>query len=119
MKTRFISFLFLAAFAVGILLAFSESASAQQSPPATTQTAGSTSLSDNLSALTQRAAQLIPYFTQNVESPLLNWFETLATWLGAVVMCVSFLRLLRENSGATEDLAWWTARLAICLALFG
>src|SRR5882724_3889432 len=110
MKSRLIGILFISALAVGILLAFSESASAQQSPPAPAQTQATNgaSLSDNLSALTQRAAQLIPYFTKNVESPLLNWFETLAMWLGAVVMCVSFLRLLRENSGATEDLAWWT-----------
>src|SRR5690349_18165022 len=107
MKNRYGSFLLLFGLMFCVMFIFSGSASAQQTPTAPVQSASGTSLSDNLGALTQRAVQLIPYFTQNVESPLLDWFETLALWLGAVVMCVSFLRVLRENSGATEDLAWW------------
>src|SRR6185295_6686594 len=37
----------------------------------------------------------------------------------AIVMGLSFARVLRENDGASKDLYYWVGRLVICMILFG
>lgn len=89
------------------------------SPAPTAAPSGGKTLSENLRALAQRAGELIPYLEDNIESPLLDWFEQIAIVLAVLVVMFGFARLWREEGGAGADLFWWMGRLAVCLALIG
>ena len=55
------------------------------------------SLSDNMSALSQRAAGLLPYFDNEIVSKLIGWFELLAWVLGNCL--AGFAMLLVPGQG--------------------
>jgi hypothetical protein len=46
-------------------------------------------------------------------------FENLSMWIAAIVMMLSFARVLRENDGGSKDLYYWVGRLVFCMILFG
>jgi len=92
---------------------------AQSSEPAPAPTPTGKTLSENITALVQRAGELIPTLQSELESPLLPWFEKISIVLAALVLVFSFARLWRENSGAGADVFWWFGRLAVCFALLG
>src|SRR5207247_9353297 len=52
----------------------------------------------------ERAAELVPLIRGQVESPLMGEFENLSMWIAAIVMMLSFARVLRENDGGSKDL---------------
>ena len=39
--------------------------------------------------------------------------------IAALVMMLSFARLLRENDGGSKELYYWVGRLVVCMILFG
>jgi hypothetical protein len=76
-------------------------------------------LSDNISALSQRAAGLLPYFEKEIVSKLMGWFELLAWVLGNCLAGFAMLRVIREDNGEGSGLYWWLGRLALFFVLSG
>ena len=60
------------------------------------------SLSDNISALSQRAAGLLPYFDREIVSKLMGWFELLAWVLGNCLAGFAMLRVIREEMARVQ-----------------
>jgi hypothetical protein len=89
-------------------------ARAQSAPPA-----GGGDFAGEMAKLVDRAAELVPLIRDQVESPLISEFESLSMWIAALVMMLSFARVLRENDGGSKDLYYWVGRLVICMILFG
>lgn len=83
------------------------------SPPA------ARSLSENISALTQRAASLLPQFDNEVVLKLIGWFELLAWVLGNCLAGFAMLRIVREDNGEGSNLYWWFGRLGLFFLLSG
>jgi len=77
------------------------------------------SLSDNIAALSQRAAGLLPYFDNEIVSKLIGWFELLAWVLGNCLAGFAMLRVIREDNGEGSGLYWWFGRLALFFMLSG
>ncbi len=61
---------------------------------------------------------LVPYMRRQVEAPLLQKFKLLAVVLISLILLFSFIKILRENEGASTDLYYWFGRAVFCLALF-
>src|SRR5215212_11185738 len=77
------------------------------------------SLSDNISALSQRAAGLLPYIDNEIVSKLIGWFELLGWVLGNCLAGFAMLRIAREENGEGGNLYWWFGRLALFFMLSG
>jgi hypothetical protein len=77
------------------------------------------SLSENIAALTQRAASLLPQFDNEVVSKLIGWFELLAWVLGNCLAGFAMLRIMREDNGEGSNLYWWFGRLGLFFVLSG
>ena len=106
-----LSRLLLAVVAVGL---GAQTARAQATPPA----AGGDFASE-MARLVEKAAELVPLIRDQVESPLMSEFENLSMLIAALVMMLSFARVLRENDGGSKDLYYWVGRLVVCMILFG
>lgn len=100
--------------AVAIFSLGATTARAQLAPPA-----GGGDFAGEMAKLVERAAELVPLIRDQVESPLIGEFENLSMWIAAIVMMLSFARVLRENDGGSKDLYYWVGRLVICMILFG
>jgi len=81
--------------------------------------AGGGDFTSEMARLVERAAELVPLIRDQVESPLMGEFESLSMWIAAIVMMLSFARVLRENDGGSKDLYYWIGRLVFCMILFG
>jgi len=81
--------------------------------------AGGGDFASEMARLVERAAELVPLIRDQVESPLMGEFENLSMWIAAIVMMLSFARVLRENDGGSKDLYYWIGRLVFCMILFG
>jgi len=103
-------------FAVILLLPIMAAA---QSPSPTPAPSPVRSLSDNIAALSQRAAALLPYINNEIVSKLIGWFELLAWVLGNCLAGFAMLRLMREDNGEGPNLYWWFGRLALFFMLSG
>jgi len=90
-----------------------------QSPGPTPAPSPVRSLSDNIAALSQRAASLLPYFENEIVSKLIGWFELLAWVLGNCLAGFAMLRIVREDNGEGGSLYWWFGRLALFFMLSG
>ena len=77
------------------------------------------SLSENIGALTQRAASMLPYFDNEIVSKLIGWFELLAWVAGNCLAGFAMLRIVREDNGEGSNLYWWFGRLALFFMLSG
>lgn len=77
------------------------------------------SLSENIAALTQRAASLLPYFDNEIVSKLIGWFELLAWVVGNCLAGFAMLRIVREDNGEGSNLYWWFGRLGLFFVLSG
>ena len=77
------------------------------------------SLSDNIAALSQRAASLLPYIDNEIVSKLLGWFELLGWVFGNCLAGFAMLRIAREENGEGGNLYWWFGRLALFFVLSG
>src|SRR5689334_12985282 len=90
-----------------------------QSPSPTPAPAPARSLSDNIAALSQRAAALLPYINNEIVSKLIGWFELLAWVFGNCLAGFAMLRIAREDNGEGANLFWWFGRLALFFVLSG
>jgi len=81
--------------------------------------AGGGDFASEMARLVERAAELVPLIRDQVESPLMGEFENLSMWIAAIVMMLSFARVLRENDGGSKELYYWVGRLVFCMILFG
>src|ERR1051326_6283668 len=77
------------------------------------------SLSDNIAALSQRAASLLPYIDNEIVSKLIGWFELLGWVFGNCLAGFAMLRIAREENGEGGNLYWWFGRLALFFVLSG
>lgn len=77
------------------------------------------SLSENMAALTQRAASLLPSFDNEIVSKLIGWFELLAWVIGNCLAGFAMLRIVREDNGEGSNLYWWFGRLGLFFVLSG
>ncbi|MGH9970790.1 MAG: hypothetical protein ACREBG_23770 [Pyrinomonadaceae bacterium] len=77
------------------------------------------SLSENIAALTQRAASMLPYFDNEIVSKLIGWFELLAWVIGNCLAGFAMLRIVREDNGEGSNLYWWFGRLGLFFVLSG
>src|SRR6266542_2724115 len=62
--------------------------------------------------------ELVPYMRRQIERPLLQKFSFLAMILASIVLLFSFIRVIRENDGASSELYYWFGRAVLCMALF-
>jgi hypothetical protein len=90
-----------------------------QSPSPTPAPSPVRSLSDNIAALSQRAAALLPYINNEIVSKLIGWFELLAWVIGNCLAGFAMLRIAREDNGEGSNLLWWFGRLALFFMLSG
>lgn len=90
-----------------------------QTPSPTPAPSPVRSLSDNIAAISQRAASLLPYIDNEIVSKLMGWFELLGWVLGNCLAGFSMLRIAREENGEGGNLYWWFGRLALFFVLSG
>jgi len=90
-----------------------------QSPSPTPAPSPARSLSDNIAALSQRAASLLPYIDKEIVSKLISWFELLGWIFGNCLAGFAMLRIAREENGEGGNLYWWFGRLALFFVLSG
>src|ERR1051325_2908690 len=109
MKTRILSI-------VAFLFLLQVTVQAQTPTPAPSPVR---SLSENIAALSQRAAALLPYIDTEVVNKLMGWFELLAWVAGNCLAGFAMLRIVREDNGEGGNLYWWFIRLALFFALSG
>jgi inorganic pyrophosphatase len=77
------------------------------------------SLSENMAALTQRAASLLPSVDNEIVSKLIGWCELLAWVIGNCLAGFAMLRIVREDNGEGSNLYWWFGRLGLFFVLSG
>ena len=68
--------------------------------------------------LLNHVRELVPYLRRQIEGPLLKKFELLAMVLGSLVLLFSFIRTIRENDGASQELYYWFGRAVIFMTFF-
>jgi hypothetical protein len=90
-----------------------------QSPTPTPAPSPVRTLSDNIAAISQRAASLLPYIDNEIVSKLIGWFELLGWVLGNCLAGFAMLRIAREENGEGGNLYWWLGRLALFFMLSG
>jgi len=90
-----------------------------QAPSPTPAPSPVRSLSDNIAAISQRAASLLPYIDNEIVSKLIGWFELLGWVLGNCLAGFAMLRIAREENGEGGNLYWWFGRLALFFVLSG
>jgi hypothetical protein len=90
-----------------------------QTPSPTPAPSPVRSLSDNIAAISQRAASLLPYINNEIVSKLIGWFELLGWVLGNCLAGFAMLRIAREENGEGGNLYWWFGRLALFFVLSG
>src|ERR1700693_5140832 len=93
MRRRIFAFTMLVALALLPLTALAQSPSPTPAPSPTR------SLSDNIAALSQRAASLLPYFENEIVSKLIGWFELLAWVIGNCLAGFAMVRIFPEDNG--------------------
>jgi hypothetical protein len=74
--------------------------------------------SAQLQRLMDLVRELVPYIRRQVERPLLEKLTFLAMVLSSIVLLFSFIRIIRENDGASTELYYWFGRAIICMAIF-
>lgn len=74
--------------------------------------------SAQMSELLNHVRELVPYLRRQIERPLLKKFEILAMILGSLVLLFSFIRTIRENDGASQELYYWFGRAVIFMTFF-
>jgi hypothetical protein len=74
--------------------------------------------SGQMNELLNHVRELVPYIRRQIERPLLKTFNILAMILGSLVLLFSFIRIIRENDGASQELYYWIGRAAIFMTFF-
>ncbi len=67
--------------------------------------------------LTDHARSLVPLIRRLVEKPVLTLLKRIAWVLASLVLLFSFIRVLKENNGASSEFYWWVGRQILWLNL--
>lgn len=67
--------------------------------------------------LTDHARELVPKIRRLVERPLLGTIQRIAWVLASIILVFSFMRVLKENNGASDDFYYWIARGTLWMQL--
>jgi hypothetical protein len=67
--------------------------------------------------LADHAREMVPMIRRLVEKPLLGLLQRVSWVLASLILVFSFLRVLRENNGASSDFYYWVARGAFWMNL--
>jgi hypothetical protein len=67
--------------------------------------------------LTDHARGLVPMMRRLVERPLLGTIQRIAWVLASIILVFSFMRVLKENNGASDDFYYWIARGTLWMQL--
>ncbi|MDQ2629684.1 MAG: hypothetical protein M3Y75_01730, partial [Actinomycetota bacterium] len=67
--------------------------------------------------LTDHARELVPKMRRLVEKPLLGTIQRIAWVLASIILVFSFMRVLKENNGASDDFYYWIARGTLWMQL--
>ena len=82
------------------------SAAYGQSPTPTPTTGGAgKAFGEQLARMCIEAERWLPHLMYEVEGPLLPFFIKIAQIIGIAIVMTAFLKLLRQHSGASFDLA--------------
>ena len=100
------------------LLLTPPSVRAQTTPPPITPPSEAGQPSAQIQKLMDLVRELIPYVRRQIERPLLDKFSFIAMILGSIILLFSFIRVIRENEGASTELYYWFGRAIICMSLF-
>jgi hypothetical protein len=73
--------------------------------------------SAQLARMVIETERLLPHLMYEVEGPLLPFFIKIAELLGIAIVMTAFLKVLRQHSGASFDMAWWFGRVAFFVAM--
>ena len=110
----------LAIFVFGVLLILAPSPTLAQTPTPSPLTPPSDAgqSSAQIQKLMDLVRELIPYVRRQIERPLLDKFSFIAMILASIILLFSFIRVIRENDGASTELYYWFGRAIICMSLF-
>jgi hypothetical protein len=110
----------IAIFVFGVLLIFAPSRTLAQTPSPSPLTPPSEAgqPSAQIQKLMDLVRELIPYVRRQIERPLLDKFSFIAMILASIILLFSFIRVIRENDGASTELYYWFGRAIICMSLF-
>jgi hypothetical protein len=67
--------------------------------------------------LTDHAREPVPKMRRLVEKPLLGTIQRIAWVLASIILVFSFIRVLKENNGASDDFYYWIARGTLWMQL--
>src|SRR5207237_10566071 len=67
--------------------------------------------------LADHAREMLPMIRRLIEKPLLGLLQRISWVLASLILVFSFLRVLRENNGASSDFYYWVARGAFWMNL--
>src|SRR5690242_9310452 len=106
----------LAIFVFGVLLILAPSPTLAQTPTPSPLTPPSDAgqSSAQIQKLMDLVRELIPYVRRQIERPLLDKFSFIAMILASIILLFSFIRVIRENDGASTELYYWFGRAIIC-----
>jgi hypothetical protein len=110
----------IAIFVFGVLLILAQSPTLAQTPTPSPITPPSEAgqPSAQIQKLMDLVRELIPYVRRQIERPLLDKFSFIAMILASIILLFSFIRVIRENDGASTELYYWFGRAIICMSLF-
>lgn len=110
----------IAIFVFGVLLILAPSPTLAQTPTPSPLTPPSEAgqPSAQIQKLMDLVRELIPYVRRQIERPLLDKFSFIAMILASIILLFSFIRVIRENDGASTELYYWFGRAIICMSLF-
>ncbi|MFL6284614.1 MAG: hypothetical protein ACJ74Q_15820 [Pyrinomonadaceae bacterium] len=74
-------------------------------------------LSGQFIRLADHARELVPTIRRLVEKPLLGLLQRISWVLASLILVASFIRVMRENNGASDDFYYWIARGALWMNL--
>jgi hypothetical protein len=87
-------------------------------PPPVSPPSGAGLPSAQIQKLMDLVRELVPYMRRQIERPLLEKFTFIAMILSSIILLFSFIRVIRENDGASTELYYWFGRAIICMAIF-
>ena len=108
----------IAIFGVLLILAPSPTLAQTPTPSPLTPPSEAGQPSAQIQKLMDLVRELIPYVRRQIERPLLDKFTFIAMILVSIILLFSFIRVIRENDGASTELYYWFGRAIICMSLF-
>src|ERR1051326_5245075 len=108
----------IAIFGVLLILAPSPTLAQTPTPSPLTPPSDAGQSSAQIQKLMDLVRELIPYVRRQIERPLLDKFSFIAMILASIILLFSFIRVIRENDGASTELYYWFGRAIICMSLF-